>query len=272
MLSVKVVFSHEVWYPVLKLGHTYNESGIAKVIRVNGTSHLQPRFVAGADWCLLDALGPTDGLSKRLNWATVYAWKNGFLITPGKLVSNSGCHRTELRRLITDGYHARLWKVRHVIEAPRQDRDALLAFLDAFCGGASTVIDYVAAGPDRALILEEAGIAEPSAVIYLNEKDIEDCGDLGISCGRTLCLPVDVVADGEEHRLYTQGPHSFYGTEFRASAWYRWRTPKASYALGQIDESQVVTAPGGDSVDLGTGWWLFVRIVKGDCYEPRFAC
>jgi len=257
-LSLKVNFAQEIWYPVLKLGHTYNESGIAKVIRVNGKAHLQPRFVAGADWCLLDLLR-TDALPKHVAWPTVYAWRNGFLITPGKLVSNSGCHRTELRWLLTDGYHARLWKIRNVIEAPRQDRDALLAFLDAFCGGASAVIDYVAAGPDRALILDEAGIANPAATIFFNEKDVEGCGDLGISCGRTLCLPVEVVADGEEHRPYTQAPHSFYGTEFRASAWYRWTSTTASYALGHLSENQTVTSPEGDSVDLGAGWWLFVR-------------
>jgi hypothetical protein len=257
-LAVKVSFCQESWYPLLKVGHTYNETGVAKVIRVNGQVHLQPRFVAGVDWCLLDLLR-TDALPKLINWATVFAWRNGFLVTPGKLVSNSGCHRTELRWLLTEGYHARLWKIRHVIEAPRQDRNALLAFLDAFCGGASAVIDYVAAGPDRALILEEAGIANPAATIYVDNKDVEDCADLGILCGRTLCLPVEVVAENEEHRPYTQSPHSFFGTQFKASAWYRWKTPSASYALGHLGENQTVTAPDGDTVDLGAGWWLFVH-------------
>jgi hypothetical protein len=258
MLSLKVNFAQETWYPLLKVGHTYNASGIAKVIRVNGQVHLQPRFVAGADWHLLDLLR-IDALPKRINWATVCAWRIGFLITPGKLISNSGCHHAELRRMVTEGYHARLWKIRHVIEAPRQDRDALLAFVDTFCGDASAVINCVAAGADRALILEEAGVAEPSAVIYLNEKDVDDSLDLAIGCGKTLCLPVDVIAEKEEHQPRYKVPHSFYGMEVSASAWYRWRTPKASYALGHIDESQVVTAPGGDRVDLGAGWWLFVR-------------
>jgi hypothetical protein len=257
-LAVKVSFCQETWYPLLKVGHTYNETGVAKVIRVNGTSHVQPRFTVGTDWSLVDLL-PADAMPKRINWATVFAWKVGFLVTPGKLVSNSGCHRTELRWLITEGYHARLWKIRHVIEAPRQDRNALLAFLDAFCGGASAVIDYVAAGPDRALILEEAGIATPAATIYVNEMDVEGCCDMAITCGTTLCFPVEVVADGEEHRPYTQGPHSFYGMEVKASAWYRWKSATASYALGYLSENQTVTAPEGDTVDLGAGWWLFVR-------------
>lgn len=43
MLSLKVNCAQEMWYPLLKVGHTYNETGIAKVISVNGTSQVQPR-------------------------------------------------------------------------------------------------------------------------------------------------------------------------------------------------------------------------------------